>query len=648
MHGGPQMMFPPQRQQHMQGPPMFYQSSQPPQQHMHQGPPPMHGQNQHHMPPHMQQQMHQGMYPSGPQHLAPSPIDMGQGMQTPTGLAPPATINGHNGHHGHMQGLPPPNDVYVDAYGQPHGMTGASAPAPYSAEEPPPKRQRVDNGEAPKEGALESIQETGDEDDDDEVRDRPPLPASFRLSNKPFKPRLSSQSHRRRQQLLALFQTDTVDVRAAFDLGPSDRPDWDVDMVIDEQGHTALHWACALAKMEIIAQLIELGADIHRGNYSGETPLIRSVLTTNHAETGTFSQLLEQHLGPSVRTLDHSYSSVIHHIAQSAGLKGRAACARGYMAAVLEWIAKEATKEKLAATPTASAPSPAPQSTEGISLKRIVDLQDIRGDTALNVAARVGSKPLVNLLLDAGADKARANRLGLRPCDFGVEVDALAVSTKDGTIAALKSEIKRPEKRSADVLKSKHKLASPLTQDISTLFEDINRTFDAEMEKHVEALGAVEKNVRVATRSLAERRQQVEAARQRISNLEQHAERADNARRALDAQELEWSGRTPLRTETALPPAFGMVPPSAPSDSADATDVQEASLPAQGDTDALLELRRLSAWEDRVVQLLEERAAELEGGGADRAVKYRKVIALCAKVSVDKVDDVSGHRVRAT
>lgn len=53
----------------------------------------------------------------------------------------------------------------------------------------------------------------------------------------------------------------------------------------------------------------------------------------------------------------------------------------------------------------------------------MVDVQDVHGDTALNVAARVGNKRLVGLLVDAGADKARANKLGLKPADFGVETD---------------------------------------------------------------------------------------------------------------------------------------------------------------------------------------------------------------------------------
>lgn len=170
----------------------------------------------------------------------------------------------------------------------------------------------------------------------------------------------------------------------------------------------------------------------------------------------------------------------------------------------------------------------------------------------------------------------------------------------------------------------------------------MNRTFDGEMEKHVESLNSVEKNVRVATRSLAEKRQQVDAARQKLDTLEQQAARIDNAKRALEAN-MDWSGRTPLKGESSLPPAFGLVPPLAPAagEPSSATPAVDPALPAAGEAGALTQLRRLAMWEDRMAKLLEERAAELEGDGADRAVKYRKVIALCAKVPVEQVDDVS-------
>lgn len=161
----------------------------------------------------------------------------------------------------------------------------------------------------------------------------------------------------------------------------------------------------------------------------------------------------------------------------------------------------------------------------------------------------------------------------------------------------------------------------------------MNKTFDTEMERHVEALSAVEKNVRIATKSLAERRQQVDAARSRLAPLEQVAERAANAKRALES-EKDWTCRVPLNNESTLPPAFGILPPLLPGAES------ETKLPELGEAN-LVTLRRLDAWEDRAAKLLEERAAELEGDGAERAVQYRKVIALCAKVPVERVDTVS-------
>lgn len=165
------------------------------------------------------------------------------------------------------------------------------------------------------------------------------------------------------------------------------------------------------------------------------------------------------------------------------------------------------------------------------------------------------------------------------------------------------------------------------------------------MEKHIETLNGVEKNVRVATRSLAEKRQQVDAARQKLDALEQQAARVDNAKRALETSQ-DWSGRTPLKGESSLPPAFGLIPPLAPAtgETTPSAPAVDPPVPSVDEPNALVRLRRLASWEDRIGRLLEERASDLEGDGADRAVKYRKVIALCARVPVEQVDDVS--RVR--
>jgi regulatory protein SWI6 len=175
---------------------------------------------------------------------------------------------------------------------------------------------------------------------------------------------------------------------------------FDVDSIIDDQGHTALHIAASLARQQIVDSLITNGADIHRGNHLGETPLVRACIATHNADQQTFHTLVAA-LNQSIRTLDTSRKSVVHHIVSLAGVKGRAVTARYYLDQIFYWIAQH----------------------QGGDFKSLVDLQDEHGDTALNIAARVGNRSLVRTLLDVGANRILPNKLGLRPGDFGVETE---------------------------------------------------------------------------------------------------------------------------------------------------------------------------------------------------------------------------------
>ena len=184
------------------------------------------------------------------------------------------------------------------------------------------------------------------------------------------------------------------------DLGSVFPPDLQVDpdMPIDENKHTALHWASALARISLVRALVSYGADMHRGNNVGETPLIRAVLVTNNSDQDSFLRLLEV-LGPSLRTVDEMGRSVLHHIALVAGVAGRAASARYYLETILEYVATH----------------------DSGRFRDLIDARDLHGDTALNIAARIGSRALVRILLDVEADKHIANKLGLRPTDYGLD-----------------------------------------------------------------------------------------------------------------------------------------------------------------------------------------------------------------------------------
>jgi regulatory protein SWI6 len=176
----------------------------------------------------------------------------------------------------------------------------------------------------------------------------------------------------------------------------------DVDVVLDEQGHTALHMAATMGRLQTVATLIASGADVHRGNHSGETALIRACLSTQCYDQHLFDRIVEM-LSGSIRTIDTSLKSVLHHVVSLAGVKGRSVAARYYMDGIFYWIAHHQDGD----------------------FKSIVDLQDEHGDTALNIAARVGNRGLIKTLLDVGANRTLANKLYLRPGDFGVEVEVV-------------------------------------------------------------------------------------------------------------------------------------------------------------------------------------------------------------------------------
>ena len=243
-----------------------------------------------------------------------------------------------------------------------------------------------------------------------------PPPSNFRTTLKFSTPSTydtaamdSPAIERQRSALKSIFSMDEEPAHhdhdgaaspPVVDLGSVFPPDLQVDpdVPIDENKHTALHWASALARISLVRALVNYGADMHRGNNVGETPLIRAVLVTNNSDQDSFLRLLEV-LGPSLRTVDEMGRSVLHHIALVAGVAGRAASARYYLETILEYVATH----------------------DSGRFRDLIDARDLHGDTALNIAARIGSRALVRILLDVEADKHIANKLGLRPTDYGLD-----------------------------------------------------------------------------------------------------------------------------------------------------------------------------------------------------------------------------------
>ncbi len=198
----------------------------------------------------------------------------------------------------------------------------------------------------------------------------------------------------------------------------------DLDLPLDNTAHTALHWAATLARTSLLQALISKGASIFRLNGGGETALMRACVVTNNLDQSSFPELLEM-LGPTIEMRDGRGRTVLHHIAVSSAVKGRSAASRYYLESLLEFVVRQGSVSNSQQNSFSAPQNPsAPFTSKPIGLARfmseIVNARDKSGDTALNLAARIGNKSIIQQLLEVGADPGIANRGGLRPKDFGI------------------------------------------------------------------------------------------------------------------------------------------------------------------------------------------------------------------------------------
>ncbi|KAI0269293.1 hypothetical protein BC834DRAFT_967923 [Gloeopeniophorella convolvens] len=195
-------------------------------------------------------------------------------------------------------------------------------------------------------------------------------------------------------QILEYFISDSNQIPPILINPP---PDLDPNMAIDDEGHTALHWACAMGRIRIVKFLLSAGADVFKVNKSGQTALMRSVMFANNYDVRKFPELYEL-LHRSTLNIDNFNRTVFHHIVDVAMSKGKTHAARYYMETVLSRLS-EYPRE----------------------LADIINFQDEDGETALTMAARCRSKRLVKLLIDHGADPKLANRDGKSTEDYILE-----------------------------------------------------------------------------------------------------------------------------------------------------------------------------------------------------------------------------------
>ncbi len=163
-----------------------------------------------------------------------------------------------------------------------------------------------------------------------------------------------------------------------------------IDRPIDDQSHTALHWAASMGDLNIVRYFLDRGADSLVRNKRGETPMIRAVLFTNNYEKDTMLKLVHLLL-PTLRATDHHGATILHHIAMTTNSQAKKRCARYYLDIVLNKLAESCTPQEFT---------------------NFVNYQDHNGDTALHIVARHNAKKCIRALQGRGVRGDMTNDLG--------------------------------------------------------------------------------------------------------------------------------------------------------------------------------------------------------------------------------------------
>ncbi|KAJ3027482.1 UNVERIFIED_CONTAM: transcriptional regulator swi6 [Siphonaria sp. JEL0065] len=298
---------------------------------------------------------------------------------------------------------------------------------------------------------------------------------------------------RQRQILMSIFTGPDSASVPDFLLSKQPEDHIEPDLLIDDVGHTALHWAATLAKLPVMAALISSKTCTATAvNSNGETALVRAVLSANNSDSQTYKSLLKLLGVPVLKLRDHKQRTVLHHVVLGFGVKGYSAAARYYLECLMEFVAKNKATDS--------------------ELKDFVDAQDVNGDTALNIAARLGGRVAVELLIEGGASIELANSAGLMPADFGMDdvwktkslalaesVVPTAVKTETNSSAsALPIGVMDAE---SDVLLKK---ALSLSQDLQNMIQSLTSTFAQEVNAKETHLTTKRKLVSTLTTELSE------------------------------------------------------------------------------------------------------------------------------------------------
>jgi transcription factor MBP1 len=352
--------------------------------------------------------------------------------------------------------------------------------------------------------------------------------------------------------ILEYFISDTNIIPSILINHPTD---FDPNMALDDDGHTPLHWACAMGRTRTVKLLLTAGADIFRVNRQGQTALMRSVMFANNYDVRKFPELYEL-LHRSTLNIDNSNRTVFHHIVDVAMGKGKPHAARYYMETLLARL------------------SDFPQ-----ELADIINFQDEDGETALTMAARCRSKRLVKLLIDHGADPKIRNRDGKTCEDYILEDERFRSSPVSRSLPLRSSHpTLQPRSYQSDIVR---RASGRFVAEMTALFGNLASHYDRELsakERDLTQARFVLESVHAET---LESQKLVKTLKEKYATLEEKRRHFEKLQQGIitklnDVYLLAWER---LLHEDGVRTGFSGIPtnddPMEASDALDASDLAQ-------------------------------------------------------------------------
>ncbi|KAI8361774.1 ankyrin repeat-containing domain protein [Choanephora cucurbitarum] len=415
-----------------------------------------------------------------------------------------------------------------------------------------------------------------------------------------------------RSVLMSIFLSDKPDQIREFLEQSDNQESFIVDMVIDEQGNTALHWAASLARINTVELLVEKGANIACTNYAGETPLMRSVMVTNNYDMQSFPRVFEL-LKSTVQMTDHKKRTVLHHAALTGSIQGRAEAATYF---IQHLVSKE-------------------------ECKVILDAQDSLGDTALSIAARLESTGLADALIKAGATQHTQNHAGLDIQDYKDKANEDTTMEEAPSSSARSSQrvfsntslySKKPyapSQRGKEIVATVQKIVDALDEEYGSQLT----SKEQELQAVQEDLNAVSQELEKTRKSLEERQtqsQRLSEAQQKTRNLD-HAlqtgwQRLESLMQASGRQVLTQQDLDRFDEHTDIDAHLNDI--GLPTDDKDLLDQQIRRARA-----------KVKAYEANN-KALDQEIMEIEHQYTEKEMQCKRLIAACCNLPIDKIDDL--------